>query len=129
MADYNDDDFVCLNPDMYDLMDNLKVANKALPYKQQLPDVLFLALTWAIYNWRQAAAEAADSDHEGQMTVLEIWREKSGYNDLHLIKDRFSHYLSAEQHRVIAAFESWGCDSHFFDYLESIYKERAGRNG
>lgn len=125
MAEYNDNDFVCLNPEMYDLMDNLKLRNKTLPPERQLPDVLFLALTWAIYEWRQMMAEDIREDREEELTALEWWREKSGYNDLHFIQDRFGAALTAEERRVIAAFTAWGGESHFFDYLAEVRRERA----
>lgn len=110
-------EFANLNAEMYDLMENVKAINKTLPPQRQLPEVLFLTLTWAIYEWRQMMSSGVSGDRDEQLEWLEWWREKSGYNDLHFIKDRFAPFLTQEQNDVIAAFEAWGSVKHYFEYL------------
>ncbi|MHC1717636.1 MAG: hypothetical protein AB9883_03155 [Acidaminococcaceae bacterium] len=119
----NEMDLACLNSDMYDLMDNLKVLNKELPQERQLPQSLFVVLTWAVYEWRQMmSAEHIKKDDEKSELLewLVWWREKSGYNDVHFLYDRFGASITETQKRVLAAFEVWGGEKHFWEWVEAI---------
>ena len=119
----NEMDLACLNSDMYDLMDNLKALNKLLPAERQLPESLFVVLTWAVYEWRQMmSAEHIKKDDEKAdlLEWLAWWREKSGYNDLQFLYDRFGDSLTETQRRVLATFEVWGGEKHFWEWVEAI---------
>ena len=119
----NEMDLACLNSDMYDLMDNLKALNKLLPAERQLPESLFVVLTWAVYEWRQMmSAEHIKKDDEKAdlLEWLAWWREKSGYNDVQFLYDRFGDSLTETQRRVLATFEVWGGEKHFWEWVEAI---------
>ena len=119
----NEMDLACLNSDMYDFMDNLKALNKLLPAERQLPESLFVVLTCAVYEWRQMmSAEHIKKDDEKAdlLEWLAWWREKSGYNDLHFLYDRFGDSLTETQRRVLATFEVWGGEKHFWKWVEAI---------
>ena len=119
----NEMDLACLNSDMYDLMDHLKDLNKELPSERQLPGSLFVVLTWAVYEWRQMmSAQHIKKDVENVELLewLAWWREKSGYNDVHFLYDRFGDILTYDQRRVLAAFEVWGSEKHFWEWVRDI---------
>lgn len=103
-----------INAEMYPLMEWLSKKNADLPYERKLPGVLFLALTWAMYEWNKLFAEGVPESRDEQLEMLEWWREKSGYNDLLFIKDRFWDMMTEEDRRVINEFEDWGTQKHFF---------------
>ena len=119
----NEMDLACLNADMYDLMDHLKTLNKKLPPERQLPGSLFVVLTWAVYEWRQMMSVEhikKDDDNAELLEWLAWWREKSVYNDVHFLYDRFGDSLNENQRRVLAAFEVWGGEKHFWEWIDAI---------
>lgn len=116
-------DLACLNADMYDLMDHLKTLNMKLPSERQLPGSLFVVLTWAVYEWRQMMSVEhikKDDDNAELLEWLAWWREKSVYNDVHFLYDRFGDSLNENQRRVLAAFEVWGGEKHFWEWIDAI---------
>ena len=119
----NEMDLACLNADMYDLMDHLKTLNMKLLSERQLPGSLFVVLTWAVYEWRQMMSVEhikKDDDNAELLEWLAWWREKSGYNDVHFLYDRFGDSLNENQRRVLAAFEVWGGEKHFWEWIDAI---------
>ena len=119
----NEMDLACLNSDMYDLMDQLKALNKQLPPERRLPQSLFVVLTLAVHEWRQMmSAEQIKNDDEKAdlLEWLAWWREKSGYNDVYFLYDRFGTALTETQKRVLATFEVWGSEKHFWEWVRDI---------
>lgn len=103
--------YLTMGQDLLELMERLLQINKKLPSGEQLPQSLFYVLINATQLWDVMIENHMEIySEEPDINLFELWKERSGYNDLHFITDKFKDQLTQDDYDVLDLFEAWALD-------------------